>query len=55
MGTEESKEPTGEVRQVSHGQDVKVREMRSADTLLHIIHDRGKGLKSKKQGNRRAG
>jgi hypothetical protein len=42
MGTEESKEPTGEVRQVSHGQDVKVREMRSADTLLHIIHDRGK-------------
>src|SRR4030095_359170 len=42
MGTEESKEPTGEVRQVSHGQDVKVREMRSADTLLHIIHDCGK-------------
>jgi hypothetical protein len=42
MGTEESKEPTGEVRQVSHGQDVKVREMRTAETLLNIIQDRGK-------------
>jgi hypothetical protein len=55
MGTEESKQPTGEVRQVAHGQDGKVREMRTADTLLNIIHDRGKRPKSKKQGNRRAG
>jgi hypothetical protein len=54
-GTEELKEPTGEVRQVSHGQDVKVREMRTADTLLHIIQDCGKRPKSKTQGNRRAG
>ena len=42
MGTEESKEPTGEVRQVSHGKDVKVREMRTAETILNIIQDRGK-------------
>jgi hypothetical protein len=41
-GAEESKQPTGEVRQVSPGQDVKVREMRTADTILDIIHDRGK-------------
>jgi hypothetical protein len=54
-GTEESKEPKGEVRQVAHGQDVKVREMRSAETLLDIIHDRGKRPKSTQQGNRRAG
>jgi hypothetical protein len=54
-GTEESKEPNGDVRQVSHGQDGKGRERRSADTLLHMIHDRGKRPKSKKQGNRRAG
>jgi hypothetical protein len=54
-GTEESQEPKGEVRQVSHGQDGKVREMRSADTILHIIHDRGKRPQSKKPGNRRAG
>src|SRR5499425_3050314 len=38
-GTEERKKPTGEVRQVSYGKDVKVREMRTADTILHIIHD----------------
>jgi hypothetical protein len=30
------------VRQVSHGKDVKVREMRTADTILNIIQDRGK-------------
>ena len=42
MGTEESKKPNGEVRQVSHGKDVKVREMRTAKTLLTIIQDRGK-------------
>src|SRR3989442_12429602 len=42
MGTEESKQPNGEVRQVSHGKDVKVREMRTADTILNIIQDRGK-------------
>jgi hypothetical protein len=41
-GTEESKQPNGEVRQVSHGQDVKVREMRTAETILNIIHDGGK-------------
>jgi group II intron reverse transcriptase/maturase len=41
-GTEESKKPTGEVRQVSHGRDAKVREMRTADTILNIIQDRGK-------------
>ena len=42
MGTEESKKPHGEVRQVSHGKDVKVREMRTAETILNIIQDRGK-------------
>jgi len=41
-GTEESKQPNGEVRQVSHVRDAKVREMRTADTLLNIIQDRGK-------------
>ena len=35
-GTEESKQPKGEVRQVSQGKDVKVREMRTADTILTI-------------------
>ena len=33
------KEPTGEGKQVSHGQDVKVREMRTAETILNIIQD----------------
>ena len=41
-GTEESKQPKGEVRQVSHGKDVKVRAMRTAETILTIIQDRGK-------------
>src|SRR5437879_2147350 len=40
-GTEESKKPNGEVRQVSHVRDEKVREMRTADTMLNIIQDRG--------------
>ena len=30
------------MRQVSHGKDVKVRERRTAETLLNIIQDRGK-------------
>jgi hypothetical protein len=30
------------VRQVSYGRDAKVREMRTADTILTIIQDRGK-------------
>ena len=30
------------MRQVSHGKDVKVREMRTAETILNIIQDRGK-------------
>src|SRR5262249_55320724 len=42
MGTEEKKKSKGEVRQVSYGQDAKVREMRRADTFLHIIEDQGK-------------
>jgi retron-type reverse transcriptase len=42
MGKEETKQPTGEGKQVSHGKDVKVREMRTADTILNIIQDRGK-------------
>jgi hypothetical protein len=41
-GIEESKKPNGEVRQVSHVRDEKVREMRTADTILNIIQDRGK-------------
>jgi group II intron reverse transcriptase/maturase len=41
-GKEESKQPNGEVRQVSHVRDAKVREMRTADTILNIIQDRGK-------------
>jgi len=42
MGTEEQKKPNGEGKQVSHEEDAKVREMRTADTILNIIHDRGK-------------
>ena len=30
------------MRQVSHVRDEKVREMRTADTILNIIQDRGK-------------
>ncbi len=38
-GTEECKKPNGDVRQVSHGKDGKVREMRRAKTILTIIQD----------------
>ena len=38
-GTEEVKKPNGDVRQVSHGKDGKVREMRRAKTILTIIQD----------------
>jgi group II intron reverse transcriptase/maturase len=41
-GHKGGKEAQGEVRQVSHGKDAKVREMRTADTILNIIQDRGK-------------
>ena len=41
-GTEESQKPKGEVRQVSHGKDVKVRERRTAATILTMLQDRGK-------------
>jgi hypothetical protein len=34
-GTEETKKPNGEGKQVSHGKDVKVREMRTAETILN--------------------
>ncbi len=30
------------MRQVSHGKDVKVRERRTAETILNIIQDRGR-------------
>ena len=30
------------MRQVSHGKDATVREMRTAETILNIIQDRGK-------------
>src|SRR5713101_7199696 len=42
MGTKETKEPNGKGKQVSYGKDVKVREMRTAETILNIIQDRGK-------------
>jgi len=41
-GREEYKKPKGEVRQVSPGKDATVRERRTAETLLHILQDRGK-------------
>jgi hypothetical protein len=53
MGTEESKEPKGEVRQVAHGQDVKVREMRRAETFLNIIEDQGKLYEAKVKETRK--
>jgi hypothetical protein len=53
MGTEESKEPNGEVRQVSHGKDVKVREMRRAETFLNIIGDQGKLYEAKVKETRK--
>ena len=41
LGGRESR-PQGEGRQVSGNPDGEVREMRSAETALGIIHDRGK-------------
>jgi len=41
-GREEEKQPKGEVRQVSHGKDATGREMRTAETILNILQDRGK-------------
>ena len=42
------------MRQVSHGKDVKVREMRTADTILNIIQDRGKRI-GQSQRNKETG
>jgi len=42
MGTEEKKKLNGEGKQVSNVKDAKVREMRTAETILNIIQDRGK-------------
>ena len=42
MGTEEKKKLNGEGKQVSNGKDATVREMRTAETILNIIQDRGK-------------
>jgi hypothetical protein len=42
QGQRGEKKPNGEGKQVSHGQDVKVREMRRAETFLNIIEDPGK-------------
>src|SRR5215467_14798725 len=53
MGTEEKKKSKGEVRQVSYGQDAKVREMRRADTFLHIIEDQGKLYEAKVKETRK--
>src|SRR5215831_12630789 len=52
-GTEEKKKSKGEVRQVSYGQDAKVREMRRADTCLHIIEDPGKLYEAKVKETRK--
>ena len=41
-GIEEEKKPKDEVRQVSQGKDATVRAMRTAETILNIIQDRGK-------------
>jgi hypothetical protein len=51
-GPEESKKPTGDVRQVAHGQDVKGRARRTAATLLTIIQDRGKRKRPRDDGYR---
>jgi hypothetical protein len=40
-GREAYKKPKGEVRQVSHAQDAKGRERRTAETILNILQDRG--------------
>jgi hypothetical protein len=41
------------VRQVSHGQDVKVREMRRADTFLNLIRDQGELYEAKVKETRK--
>ena len=41
------------MRQVSYGQDVKVREMRRAETFLHIIEDPGKLYEAKVKETRK--
>ena len=46
-GIEEQKKSNGEVRQVSYGKDVKVREMRRAETFLNIIEDPDKLYEAK--------
>lgn len=54
MGIEEKKQLKGEGKQVSNVKDAKVREMRTAETILNIIQDRGKHHnrpKLKRQGN----
>jgi hypothetical protein len=51
--TEEKKKSNGEVRQVSHGKDVKVREMRRAETFLNIIEDPGKLYEAKVKETRK--
>src|SRR5215831_7535560 len=52
-GTEEKKKSKGEVRQVSYGQDAKVRESRRADTFLHMIEDQGKLYEAKVKETRK--
>src|SRR5215831_9815195 len=52
-GTEEKKKSKGEVRQVSYGQDAKVREMRRAETILNIIEDQGKLYEAKVKETRK--
>ena len=41
------------MRQVSHGQDVKVREMRRADTFLNLIRDQGELYEAKAKETRK--
>ena len=52
-GREERKKPNGEGKQVSHGQDVKVRERRRAETFLNIIEDPGKLYEAKVKETRK--
>ena len=42
MGTKESKKPNGEGKQVSYEKDEKVSGMRTAESYLNIIQDRGR-------------
>ena len=41
------------MRQVSHGQDVEVREMRRAEKFLNIIEDQGKRYEAKVKETRK--